>query len=127
VLRIRHVMVKQVITAREGIALQEAIEILHKKHIGSVVILDDEKKCVGIFTERDAIRVTAQKIPSATPLKEVMTRNVVTIREDASLEEARRLIVERGVRHLPVVDQKGRLVGLFAVRGFLDEIFGKSS
>jgi CBS domain-containing protein len=127
VLKVRHVMVKQVITAREEIALQEAIEILYKKHIGSVVILDDEKKCVGIFTERDAIRVTAQKIPSATPLKEVMTRNVVTIGEDASLEEARRLIVERGIRHLPVVDQKGKLVGLFAVRGFLDEIFVKSS
>ena len=120
-------MVKQVITAREGIALQKAIEMLHKKHIGSVVILDDEKKCAGIFTERDAIRVTAQKIPSATPLKEVMTRNVVTIGEDASFEEARRLVVERGIRHLPIVDQEGRLVGLFAVRGFLDEIFGKSS
>lgn len=126
-LKVRHVMVKKVVTAKEGSTLQKAIEILHKKHIGSVVILDDEKKCAGIFTERDAIRVTAQKIPSATPLKKVMTRNVVTIREDASLEEARRLIVARRIRHLPVVDQKGKLVGLFAVRDFLDEIFGKTS
>ena len=47
-------MVKKVVTAKEGTALQKAIEILHKKHIGSVVILDDEKKCAGIFTERDA-------------------------------------------------------------------------
>ena len=126
-LKVRHVMVKKVVTAKEGSTLQKAIEILHKKHIGSVVILDDEKKCAGIFTERDAIRVTAQKIPSATPLKKIMTRNVVTIREDASLEEARRLIVARRIRHLPVVDQKGKLVGLFAVRDFLDEIFGKTS
>lgn len=126
-MKVRHVMVKKVVTAKEGSTLQKAIEILHKKHIGSVVILDDEKKCAGIFTERDAIRVTAQKIPSATPLKKVMTRNVVTIREDASLEEARRLIVARRIRHLPVVDQKGKLVGLFAVRDFLDEIFGKTS
>ena len=126
-LKVRNIMVKKVVTAKEGTALQKAIEILHKKHIGSVVILDDEKKCAGIFTERDAIRVTAQKIPSATPLKKVMTRNVVTIREDASLEEARRLIVARRIRHLPVVDQKGKLVGLFAVRDFLDEIFGKTS
>jgi CBS domain-containing protein len=120
-------MVEQVITAREEITLQKAIEILHEKHIGSVVILDDQRRCVGIFTERDAVRVMAQKIPLATPLKEVMTRNVVTIGADASFEEARRLIVERGIRHLPVVDQNGRLVGLFAVRGFLNEIFGKSS
>ncbi len=120
-------MVKKVVTAKEETTIQKAIEILHKKHIGSVVILDNEKKCTGIFTERDAIRVTAQKIPSTTPLKKVMTKNVVTIRKDASLEEARRLVVARGIRHLPVVDQKGKLVGLFAVRGFLDEIFGRSS
>ena len=126
-LKVRHMIIENVVTVKEEIAIQKAIESLYKKHIGSVVILDDEKKCIGIFTERDAIRVIAQKIPLDTPLKKVMTRNVVTIREDATLEEARRRIVARGIRHLPVVDQKGKLVGLFAVRSFLDEICGMKS
>ena len=123
-LKVWHIMIENVATAKEGIAVQKAIEILYKKHIGSLIILGNEKKCAGIFTERDALRVCAQKIPLNTPLKKVMTRNVVTVQEDATLEEARRYMVTRGVRHLPVVDQKGKLVGLFAIRRFLDEIFG---
>jgi CBS domain-containing protein len=126
-LKVRNMMVENAVTAREDVTLQEAIETLYKKHIGSVVIIDDEKKCAGIFTERDAIRVIAQKIALDTPLKKAMTRNVVTIQEDATLEEARRRLGTRGIRHLPVVDQKGKFVGLFAVRRFLDEIFGIKS
>jgi CBS domain-containing protein len=56
-----------------------------------------------------------------------MTKKVVTIGEDATLEEARRRIVSHGIRHLPVVDQEGKLVGLLAIRGFLDELFGMKS
>lgn len=117
-------MVKNVVTAKEEIAVKKVIETLHKKHIGSVVVVDEEKKCVGIFTERDAIRVVAQKISLDTPLNKVMTKHVVTISEDATFEEARRRTVSNKIRHLPVVDKQGTLVGVFAIRSFLDEIFG---
>jgi CBS domain-containing protein len=126
-LEIQYVMVKNVVTAKEDIVIEKAIEILYKKHIGSIVVIDDQKKCVGIFTERDAIRVVAQKIPSDTPLSKVMTKHVITIKEDATFEAARRLIVSNKIRHLPVVDKQGTLVGVFAVRSFLDEIFGTKS
>jgi CBS domain-containing protein len=56
-----------------------------------------------------------------------MTSNVVTIGEEASIEEARRLIVTHGVRHLPVINSKGELSGLFSVRKFLDDFFGLRS
>jgi len=117
-------MVKNVVTAKEDIVIEKAIEILYKKHIGSIVVIDDQKKCVGIFTERDAIRVVAQKIPLDTPLSKVMTKHVITVKEDATFEAARRLIVSNKIRHLPVVDKQGTLVGVFAVRSFLDKIFG---
>jgi CBS domain-containing protein len=120
-------MVENVVTARDNITAKRAIEMLYKKHVGSIVVTDDEEKCIGIFTERDAIRIVAQKVSLDTPLKKVMTKKVVTIDEDATLEEARRRIVSHGIRHLPVVDQKGKLVGLLAVRGLLDELFGMKS
>lgn len=126
-LKVRHVMVENVVTARDNITAKRAIEMLYKKHVGSIVVTDDEEKCIGIFTERDAIRIVAQKVSLDTPLKKVMTKKVVTIDEDATLEEARRRIVSHGIRHLPVVDQKGKLVGLLAVRGLLDELFGMKS
>lgn len=126
-LKVRHIMVENVVTARDNITAKRAIEMLYKKHVGSIVVTDDEEKCIGIFTERDAIRIVAQKVSLDTPLKKVMTKKVVTIGEDATLEEARRRIVSHGIRHLPVVDQEGKLVGLLAIRGFLDELFGMKS
>jgi CBS domain-containing protein len=53
-----------------------------------------------------------------------MTKNVATIGEEASLEEARRLVISHRIRHLPVVDNKGKLTGLLSVRKLLDELFG---
>jgi CBS domain-containing protein len=92
--------------------------------VGSIVITENNEKCVGIFTERDAIRIIASDVPLDTPIDQVMTKNVATIGEEASVEEARRLVISHGIRHIPVVDSKGELVGLFSVRKFLDELCG---
>ena len=123
-LKTRNIMVKHVVTARPNITVKKAIETLFKRHVGAVVVTDDKKKCLGIFTERDAIRVVAQNIPLNTPLRKVMTKNVVTVSEDATFAESRRIIISRGFRHLPVVNSEGRLAGLMVVRDFLDEFFG---
>lgn len=123
-LKTRHIMVSHVVTGKPNITVKKAIEMLFKKHIGAIVVTDDEKRCVGIFTERDAIRVVAQNVPLNTPLKEVMTKNVITVSEDATFEESRRLIIFHGIRHLPVVNYERKLVGLVVVRHFLDEFFG---
>ncbi len=126
-LMVRHVMLRDVITTKPKTSLKAAIKTLHKKHIGSIVITDSNQKCIGIFTERDVIRLLAQGVNLATQIKEAMTSNVITIGEEASLEEARRLIVEHAVRHLPVVNNRGELVGLLSVRKLLDEFFGLQS
>lgn len=123
-MKVRNIMVENVVTAKEDKTIKNAIEMLYKKHIGSIIITDDEGKCKGIFTERDAIRVVAQKVALDEPLRKVMTKNVITIQEDATFEEARRRIISHGIRHLPVVNQKGKMVGLLAIRDFLDELLG---
>ncbi len=123
-LMVRDIMLKNVVTAKENITIEAAITMLHRKHIGSVLITDNEGKCLGIFTERDAIRTIAQKIPLDTPLKEVMTREVHAIEESASFAEVKMFVVSRGIRHVPVIGRDGKLVGLLSIRGFLDEIFG---
>jgi CBS domain-containing protein len=124
---VKHIMIEDVVTAKPNITVKEAVRTLHEKHIGSIVITDNNEKCIGIFTERDTIRLIASDIPLDTPVNQVMTKNVVTIGEEASLEEAKRLIISHGIRHLPVVDSKGQLVGLFSVRKLLDEFFGPAT
>ncbi len=117
-------MIKDLVTAKEDISIEKAVEMLYTRHVGSIIVTSSDKKCMGIFTERDAIRVVAQKIPLKTSLRKVMTRKVVTIPESASFSEARRKMIQRGIRHLPVVNEKGRLVGLLATRRIMAEFLG---
>jgi CBS domain-containing protein len=123
-LMVKHIMIEDVVTAKVTITLRDAFKTLQEKHVGSIVVVDDTEKCVGIFTERDAIRIMANEVPLDTAIDQVMTKNVATIGEEASLDEARRLITSHGIRHLPVLNSKGELVGLLSVRKLLDEFFG---
>jgi CBS domain-containing protein len=126
-LMVKHVMIENVVTAKPDTSLREAIDMLYKKHVGSLVVTDADNRCVGIFTERDLIRVVARNVNLESPIKKVMTSNVITIGEEASVEEARRLIVTHGVRHMPVLNSKGEVAGLFSVRKLLDDFFGVRS
>jgi CBS domain-containing protein len=123
-LKIKDIMCKKVITAREDMSIQEAVRLLNDRHVGSLVVVDDEQKCIGIFTERDALRLMANKLSTDEPLGKIMSRHVVTISLEASFDEAKRLILTHKIRHIPVTDETGKLIGLFSVRAFFDEIMG---
>ena len=127
VLMVKHIMVEDVVAAKPNATIKDVVRTLYEKHVGSIVITDYDHKCVGIFTERDAIRIIANEVPLDTPVDQVMTKNVVTIGEEASLEEARRIVMSHRIRHIPVVDQKGELVGLLSIRKLLEQLFGLDS
>ncbi len=123
-LMVKHVMIEDVVTAKPNVTAKDVVKTMREKHVGSIVITDNDEKCIGIFTERDAIRIIASDVSLDTPIDQVMTKNVATIGKEASLEETRRLILSHGIRHLPVVDSEGKLVGLFSVRKLIDELYG---
>ena len=123
-LKIRDIMCKKVVTAKEDALIQDAVMLLNERHVGSIIIVNDEQKCVGVFSERDAIRIFAQKVSLDQPLGTVMSRHVVTISLEASYDEAKSLMLSHNIRHLPVTDETGKLIGLFSLRAFLDEIHG---
>lgn len=122
--KMKDIMCKQVVTAKGNLSIQDAIQLLSDRHVGSVVITDDEYRCIGIFTERDAIRVVAQKTRLEEPVNKVMSSHVATISLESSFDEAKGLMLSHKIRHLPVTDQTGKLIGLFSLRAFLDEVFG---
>jgi CBS domain-containing protein len=123
-LKVRDIMCKKVVTAKENTTIQEAVQLLNDRHVGSVIVVDDEEKCTGIFTERDAIRIVANKFSTDQPLSKIMSRHVVTVSLEASFDEAKRVMLSHRIRHLPVTDQTGKLIGLFSLRAFFDEILG---
>ncbi|MFQ6045469.1 MAG: CBS domain-containing protein [Gemmatimonadales bacterium] len=85
-----------------------AARLMNEREIGGVVVTDGDRM-VGVFTERDILRrvVSEQLDPAATPLRDVMTRDVVTCRTDTKLEECVAIFTSRRIRHLPVVEEDG--------------------
>lgn len=117
-------MKKDVITATKETTIEETIKIFHERRIGSVVITDDKRKCVGIYTGRDLIRCVAEKIPENTPMRRAMTRNPITVSEEATIADAKALMISHKIRHLPVTDKDGQLVGILTIRDLLEELIG---
>ena len=120
----RDLMLKDVVTTNGNVPAKEAIELLFKRHVGSVLVINDAEQCIGIFTERDAIRVVAQNMPLDAPVEKVMTKNPFTVSVDSIFQEAKSIIVSAKIRHLPVIDKEGKLVWLISIRHILDELSG---
>jgi len=116
-------MIEDVVTAKKDISVKQCIDILFKMHIASIVIIDEDRKIIGVFTERDIIRVIAQDIALNTLLEDVMTTNVVTVSIDSTFAEAKELMRTYRIRRIPVVDSEGKLTGLISFRHIIDELF----
>ena len=121
---LRDLMLTDVVTATKDVTVKDCIELLFKRHVGSVVIVDEAQRCTGIFTERDAIRLVAQNVPLDATIDKVMTKNTFTVHENTTFEEAKNVIHLHNIRHLPVIDSDGKLVGLISVRHILNELCG---
>lgn len=121
-MKIDSMMVDNMVSASGDISVKEAIQMLHNRHIGSVVVIGKDGSCEGIFTERDAIRVVATDVPLSTPLREVMTTNLKTVKQGVTFTEVKEIMRTHNIRHLPVTDEQGRVIGLLSLRRILDEV-----
>ena len=110
---------QQPITASAAISVAAAARLMKEHRIGAILVLD-QGRLAGIFTERDALfRVMAEgRDPAATRVGEVMTANPRTITPDRPFGHALHLMYEGGFRHVPVVDG-GRPLGVVSARDAL--------
>jgi CBS domain-containing protein len=99
-----------------------ALELLAQREVGALVVMQ-QGRLVGIVSERDYTRKVALQGRSsrATLVSEIMTREVVTVRPQASVLECMALMSERKIRHLPVVDG-ATVLGMISIRDLMDEI-----
>lgn len=93
----------------------DAITMMCDANIGCVVVLEDDK-LVGIFSERDVMRRVANRNvkPDGLLVRDVMTSDLVTVRPTSTVEEALVECTDRRIRHLPVADD-GQLLGLLSI------------
>ncbi|HXG10529.1 MAG TPA: CBS domain-containing protein [Gemmataceae bacterium] len=94
----------------------EAAQLMNEHRIGSLVVLDGGRLC-GIITERDLLQrvVALCRDPGQTQVAEVMTTDVICCTPRMPVEEARNIMKNRRIRHLPVVDEAGELCGLISI------------
>lgn len=98
--------------------IRSALEMLRDLGRGAILVCR-EGVLVGIFTERDALRILASGKSLDSPLESVMAANPVTVRESESVEAAIKKMSTNGYRRLPIVDSKGRATGLLDAVGIV--------
>ncbi|MDD1756921.1 MAG: CBS domain-containing protein [Methanomassiliicoccales archaeon] len=94
-------------------AVISAIELMVEREVGSVLVVDRSGRLVGIFTERDLLRhyLEAQSRFLYLTVERVMTSPVITVPPSTTLEAALDLMASKNIRHLPVVDKDGKVIG----------------
>ena len=118
----RHRAVREIMTTgrvhacRPSATVRDATRLMAEHNVGSVMVMEDGR-LLGIFTERDAVRrvLGPGRDPDETRLAEVMTREPDTIAPGESIEDAIRRMDEFGYRHLPVVEGQ-QVVGVMSLR-----------
>ena len=100
----------------------EALEIMAEKQISSVMVVDGDQ-IAGIFTERDfARKVGLRDIPpSAVKVGDIMSRDLITVEPETSVNQCMAIITESRIRHLPVMED-GQLVGLVSIGDVVKDI-----
>jgi CBS domain-containing protein len=121
--QIEEIMNKEVATAKPDDQLVNAAKTMLERKIGCVVVVEREK-VVGIVTESDLIRCAASGFdPNRKLVKDVMNSPPVTCTPEAPVEEAYAHMRKNNIRHLPIVDEDGALVGIVTMKDLIS--FGK--
>lgn len=120
---VKDIMTRGAISVQTTDKLTKAIDIMAEKHISCVVVLE-KKQLKGIITERDLLRrvLHDKQDPKKLTAADIMTKSVNTISEEATLEEAMRVIESMKVRRLPVVNKDG-LSGLITQTDIVEETY----
>jgi len=135
-MKVKDIMVREVDSLLEDVSVREAMDILFKRQISGLPVINNDGKLIGMFTEKEVLayllpsyvqqvgRFIYEENPKATKNKllalgkikvsELMRKEVVTTGEEVTLCETARIILTQKARRLPVVDKTGKIVGMVA-------------
>jgi len=115
ILKVEDIMIDDVITVEANSTVMKAVKIMNEHEIGCLVVTRNGR-AVGIITERDLLKrvIGKAKSPQKTKVREIMTKPLIAGFPDMDLEDATRLMFEKRIKKLPVVDH-GRLKGLITL------------
>jgi diguanylate cyclase (GGDEF)-like protein/PAS domain S-box-containing protein len=121
-LTLAEILARTVTTLTAKRPVSDAIEIMIKEQLSSLIIVDDNHIPIGIFTERDSLKVISGAINSDAPLDKVMSQKILTGNIHDEIHASYILMSAKGYRHLIVVDDEGKLEGVVTQGDFLRHI-----
>lgn len=103
----------------------DALKMMAENNIGSLVVLENGDNLVGVITERHYAReiVLKGRTSPKTPVRDIMSTEVICARPDQSVEECMAVMTAKAVRHLPVLE-RGRLVGIVSIGDMVKSVIG---
>ena len=121
VLPVKNIMSLPPVTIGDEANLSDAINIMWEKKIGSVIVVNEAGKLVGLVTERDILYAAYRgMLCRATKISEIMSRNVITAKPEEDVATAIERMRQANIRHLPVIDEEGKPVGMLTIRDVID-------
>ncbi len=111
---------RHVLSVASKATIYDAACVMTRANVGGILVIDNDK-LLGIITERDLMtKVLAKAMdPSVTTVAEVMTPNPTTVAPNLKVTDAVVMMIERGFRHLPVINDAGKILGVFSARDAL--------
>ncbi len=148
----KEIMTKEVFTVHENDTVEDAMKILLDKDVSGVPVVDDEYKVVGIVTEGDLIyksksfhfplyysifdsyiflenpSIIEEQLEKMTGYKisDVMTKNVYTAMEDATVNDLSTIMTNKDVNRIPIVDSENKLLGIVARKDIIKSYIEKA-
>lgn len=120
--QLRDVMTKDPVTVAKSATLTDAAVVMRDRNIGDVVVVEEDGDLCGIVTDRDIVvsAIADGADPTSTPVEQVCSHDLVTLGPDDAVAEAVKVMSERAIRRLPIVDN-GQLVGFVSLGDLAEE------
>jgi CBS domain-containing protein len=114
------------ITVTPDETVYHALMLMANHNTGAVMVVDEQGQMVGIFTERDYARkvILMGRCSLGTKIREIMTRELLTVNPETTLEECMEVMTKWRIRHLPILSD-GRLIGIVSMRDVVQAILSK--
>ncbi len=112
---------KKPVTCSPKDTLKRVADLMSENDVGSVVVTEGGR-VVGIFTERDLVRAISSGARLDEPVSKYMTEDLIFANPNESVESALTKMLRYGIRHLPIVDEDKRLLGVVSIRDLVEAL-----
>jgi len=122
-MNVSQIVTRPLITISAGRTVLDAAKLMLEKNIGLLVIIQgqDSTRAVGVISERDIIRTIASGRTLSIPVDDVCTKRVITVHGNSDVAEAAKAMNKNVIRHVVVVDDTGKPIGVVSMRDLVGE------